>query len=95
MGTVQRGTLTKGDPVDLIGFGNHIKTAVGELQVFRKYVPVPHAGDNVGALLRGIRNELVLRGMFIAKSGSLKRFSMYAQKAKVVEQSQLRQTTST
>ena len=77
VGTVQRGTLNKGDPVDLIGFGNNIKTAIGDLQVFRKSVPAAHAGDNVGALLRGIRKELVLRGMFIAQPGSVEQYDAF------------------
>ena len=77
VGTLQRGTLTKGEPVDLIGFGNHVKTAVGDLQVFHKSVLTAQAGDNVGVLLRGIRKELVLRGMFIAKPGSVSQYDAF------------------
>ncbi|ESO10620.1 hypothetical protein HELRODRAFT_167127 [Helobdella robusta] len=65
VGTVRRGTLNKGDQIFVVGFGNEIRSVASDLQIFKKSVPTAVAGDNVGILLRGIKKELVDRGMFV------------------------------
>ncbi|KAF2903086.1 hypothetical protein ILUMI_03102 [Ignelater luminosus] len=76
-GTVVVGTLTKGilkrnDEADLLGFDTKIKTTIGDIQVFKKSVPQAIAGDNIGALLRGIKLKAVERGMLLCAQGSQK-----------------------
>ncbi|XP_074650730.1 elongation factor Tu-like [Tubulanus polymorphus] len=75
IGTLQRGVLNKGDKIELLGHGNKISTNVGDLQVFRKSVASCMAGDNVGVLLRGVRPEMIERGMYISKPGSFSQFT--------------------
>ena len=71
IGTLAQGHLSRGDEMELLGFGNSIKTTASDLQVFHKSVNDVSAGDNVGVLLRGTKKDLVLRGMFLAPPGSL------------------------
>ncbi|KAK7492538.1 hypothetical protein BaRGS_00016204 [Batillaria attramentaria] len=77
VGTVQRGSLKKGQEVELLGFGNAIKTAASDIHVFHKSVPECTAGDNVGTLLRGVKSDLVQRGMFLGKLGSLQQYDTF------------------
>ena len=72
IGTVQKGTIKKGDTLQLLGYGRDIKTVASDMEIFKKPVTECRAGDNVGILCRGIRSELVDRGMFIAMPGVLK-----------------------
>ncbi|XP_067664814.1 elongation factor Tu-like [Haliotis asinina] len=64
IGTVQQGVIKRGDSADILGFGNALKTAASDIQVFNKSVPQCTAGENVGILLRGVKSEFVQRGMF-------------------------------
>ena len=72
IGTVQKGTIKKGDTLQLLGYGRDIETVATDMEIFKKPVTECRAGDNVGILCRGIRNELVNRGMFLAKPEVLK-----------------------
>ncbi|KAG4303160.1 hypothetical protein PCK1_000498 [Pneumocystis canis] len=65
-GRVERGTLKKGEEVELIGFGAPIKTIVTGIEAFNKELDQAMAGDNCGLLLRGIKREQIRRGMFLA-----------------------------
>lgn len=71
IGTLQRGTLKKGDPLQLLGYGHDMMTSVSDMEVFKKSVNQCRAGDNVGILCRGVRHEIVERGMFVCKPGAL------------------------
>ena len=71
-GTILQGTVKKTDSVELMGHGKSYQCAVGDLHVFKKSVPQAVAGENVGVLLRGIRKEVVERGMFLCTPHSLK-----------------------
>jgi elongation factor Tu len=71
IGTLQSGIVLKGADAELLGYGNQLKTAVSDIQVFHKSVPRAIAGENVGILLRGIKREFVDRGMFLAPPGRL------------------------
>ncbi|MBI4178714.1 elongation factor Tu [bacterium] len=70
-GRVERGKVKVGEEVELVGIRATTKTVVTGLEMFRKTLDYSEAGDNVGALLRGIEKEGVERGQVIAKPGSI------------------------
>jgi elongation factor Tu len=71
-GRVERGTLKVGDEVEIVGLApEKKKTVVTGVEMFRKLLDAAVAGDNIGALLRGIDRDEVERGMVIAKPGSI------------------------
>ncbi|MCF6097829.1 elongation factor Tu, partial [Thermovorax subterraneus] len=71
-GRVERGTLKVGDEVEIVGLSpEKKKTVVTGVEMFRKVLDQAVAGDNIGALLRGIDKNEVERGMVIAKPGSV------------------------
>ncbi|MEG6575347.1 MAG: elongation factor Tu [Caldibacillus debilis] len=71
-GRVERGTLKVGDEVEIIGLTDEPKkTTVTSVEFFRKLLDEAQAGDNIGALLRGIGRDEVERGQVLAKPGSI------------------------
>ena len=71
-GRVERGVLNVGDEVEIIGLADEAKkTTVTGVEMFRKLLDYAEAGDNIGALLRGIDREEVKRGQVLAKPGSI------------------------
>lgn len=71
-GRIDRGQVTVGDEVEIIGLKEEItKTTVTGLEMFRKTLDQGQAGDNIGALLRGIDRESIERGQVLAKLGSI------------------------
>ncbi len=74
-GRVERGVITKGEFVELVGLVDEDakprKVAVIDTQAFRKHVPQARAGMNVGLLLRGVRRHEVQRGQVLAAPGSI------------------------
>ncbi|XP_030388125.1 uncharacterized protein LOC115634501 [Scaptodrosophila lebanonensis] len=70
VGTIKQGTIVRNADADLLGFNQNIKTTVSDIQIFRKSVPQAIAGENVGALLRGIKISNVERGMQLCAMGS-------------------------
>lgn len=77
-GRVERGVLKRDAEVELLGKGGEvIKTKVTDIETFKKSCEESRAGDNSGLLLRGIRREDVLRGMVVAKPGSVKAHSQF------------------
>jgi elongation factor Tu len=71
-GRVERGRLTPGEEVEVVGFRDEpIKTIVTSVEMFRKELDEALPGDNVGLLLRGVKKEEVERGMVVAKPGSI------------------------
>ncbi|KAK3874710.1 hypothetical protein Pcinc_020366 [Petrolisthes cinctipes] len=69
-GTLVQGVVKKGDSADLLGYDKQLKTVASSLQVFKKNVSRVEAGENVGILLRGIRIEILERGMVLCAFGS-------------------------
>nr|YP_010231185.1 translational elongation factor Tu [Nephroselmis pyriformis]QSV37254.1 translational elongation factor Tu [Nephroselmis pyriformis] len=65
-GRVERGLITVGDTVELVGLANTQETTVTGLEMFQKTLEESQAGDNVGVLLRGIQKEQIQRGMVLA-----------------------------
>ena len=72
-GRVERGQVKVGDVVEIIGFTEEPKqTTVTGVEMFRKLLDYAEAGDNIGALLRGVAREDIQRGQVLAKPGSIK-----------------------
>jgi elongation factor Tu len=71
-GRIEQGTIKSGDEVEMVGIHPAIaKTVVTGLEMFQKTLDFAQAGDNAGALLRGIKREEVERGQVLAKPGSI------------------------
>ncbi len=71
-GRVERGMVKVGDEVELVGLGETKKTTVTGVEMFRKQLDQGQAGDNVGALLRGVDKTEIQRGQVLCKPGSIK-----------------------
>ena len=71
-GRVERGIVKVGDEVELVGLGETRKTTVTGVEMFRKQLDQGQAGDNVGALLRGVDKTEIQRGQVLCKPGSIK-----------------------
>ena len=71
-GRVERGTLHINEEVEIVGIKEEIqKTTVTGIEMFRKLLDEAQAGDNIGALLRGIKREDIERGQVLAKPGTV------------------------
>ncbi|RZI49053.1 elongation factor Tu [Lactococcus kimchii] len=71
-GRIERGTVKVGDEIEIVGIKEETKKAVVTgIEMFRKTLTEGLAGDNVGALLRGIQRDEIERGQVIAKPGSI------------------------
>ncbi len=70
-GRVERGTLKLGEAVEIVGIRETAKTVVTGIEMFRKLLDEARAGDNIGALLRGINRDEVLPPQVLAKPGSV------------------------
>ena len=71
-GRIERGKVKVGDEIEVVGLGSHKKATVTGVEMFRKTMDEAIAGDNIGALLRGVEKEELKRGMVLAKPGSIK-----------------------
>lgn len=70
-GRVERGIVKVGEEVEIVGIRDTTKTVVTGVEMFRKLLDQGEAGDNIGALLRGVDREGVERGQVLAKPGSI------------------------
>ena len=71
-GRVERGILHVGDEVEVVGLKEEkMKTVVTGIEMFRKLLDEAQAGDNIGALLRGVQRTDIERGQVLAKTGSV------------------------
>ena len=70
-GRVERGIVKVGEEVEIIGVKETTKTTVTGVEMFRKLLDEGRAGENVGALLRGVKREEVERGQVLAKPGTI------------------------
>ena len=72
-GRVERGQLKTGEEVEIVGLADESrKTVVTGIEMFRKILDYAEAGDNIGALLRGVQKSDIERGQVLAKPGSIK-----------------------
>ncbi len=70
-GRVERGQLKTGEEVEIVGIKETSKTVVTGIEMFRKILDYAEAGDNIGALLRGIQRTDIERGQVLCKPGSI------------------------
>ena len=70
-GRIERGKVTVGEEVEIVGIKDTRLTTVTGVEMFRKLLDEGMAGDNVGLLLRGIQKEDIERGMVLVKKGSI------------------------
>src|SRR5438128_91920 len=70
-GRVERGVVKVGEEIEIVGLKATTKTVVTGVEMFRKLLDQGEAGDNIGALLRGVSREDVERGQVLAKPGSI------------------------
>src|SRR5210317_2597813 len=70
-GRVERGMVKVGEEVEIVGIKDTHKTTVTGVEMFRKLLDQGQAGDNIGALLRGIKRDEVERGQVLAAPGSI------------------------
>ncbi|WLR50959.1 elongation factor Tu [Bacillus tianshenii] len=71
-GRVERGVLNVGDEIEIVGLAEEAKkTTVTGVEMFRKLLDYAEAGDNIGALLRGVSRDDINRGQVLAKPGTI------------------------
>jgi elongation factor Tu len=70
-GRIERGVINVGDEIEIVGIKDTKKTTCTGVEMFRKLLDRGEAGDNIGALLRGIDREGVERGQVLCKPGSV------------------------
>ena len=70
-GRVERGVVNMGEEVEIVGIHETRKTVITGLEMFRKQLDFAEAGDNIGALLRGVNRDEIQRGQVLAKVGSV------------------------
>jgi len=70
-GRIERGIVTVGNEIEIIGIRDTIKTTCTGVEMFRKLLDQGQAGDNVGLLIRGVKRDEVERGQVAAKPGSI------------------------
>jgi len=77
-GRVERGVISVGDEVEIVGIAETTTSTVTGVEMFRKLLDRGEAGDNVGCLLRGTKREEVQRGQVLAKPGTIKPHRRFA-----------------
>ena len=88
-GRVERGRLNTGDEVELVGLKDETsKTVVTGIEMFRKILDYAEAGDNIGALLRGVQRTDIERGQVLCKPGSIKPHTKFRGQVYVLKQSE-------
>ena len=71
-GRVERGVIKKNEPVEIVGLADEKKsTVVTDIEMFHKLLDYAEAGDNIGALLRGVDKKSIERGQVLCKPGSI------------------------
>jgi elongation factor Tu len=71
-GRIERGVVKVGEEVEIVGIRETAKTTCTGVEMFRKLLDEGQAGDNIGALLRGVKRDDIERGQVLAKPGSIK-----------------------
>ena len=88
-GRVERGRLNMGDEVELVGLHEETsKTVVTGIEMFRKILDYAEAGDNIGALLRGVQRTDIERGQVLCKPGSIHPHTKFLGQVYVLKQSE-------
>jgi len=78
-GRVERGQINKNDKVQIVGLRDEMKdTVCTDIEMFHKLLDYAEAGDNIGALLRGVDKKEIERGQVLCKPGSIKPLTKFA-----------------
>ena len=83
-GRIERGIVKVGEEVEIVGLKATVKTTVTGVEMFRKLLDQGEAGDNIGALLRGVGREDVERGQVLAKPGSITPHTVFKAEAYIL-----------
>ena len=83
-GRIERGVVKVGEEVEIVGIRDTRKTVVTGVEMFRKLLDSGQAGDNIGALLRGVGREDVERGQVLAKPGSITPHTVFKAEAYIL-----------
>ena len=83
-GRVERGVITVGEEIEIVGIRDSQKTTCTGVEMFRKLLDRGEAGDNIGALLRGVGREDVERGQVLCKPGSVKPHTKFEAEAYIL-----------
>ncbi|QBK30575.1 elongation factor Tu [Roseitalea porphyridii] len=83
-GRVERGVINVGDEIEIVGIRDTKKTTCTGVEMFRKLLDRGEAGDNIGALLRGVERDGVERGQVLAKPGSVTPHKKFAAEAYIL-----------
>src|SRR5690606_5806536 len=83
-GRVERGIVKVGEEVEIVGIRDTAKTTVTGVEMFRKLLDQGQAGDNIGALIRGVGREDVERGQVLCKPGSVKPHTKFVAEAYIL-----------
>jgi len=76
-GRVEQGILNKGEEVEIVGLGNPLKTVCTGIEMFHKQLGEARAGDNLGALLRGVKRDEIKSGQVLCAPGSVKAYKEF------------------
>ncbi len=87
-GRIERGIVHVGDDIEIVGIKDTKKTTCTGVEMFNKLLDEGQAGDNVGALLRGVDKKEVVRGQVLAKPGSIKPHNKFKGALYVLSQSE-------
>jgi elongation factor Tu len=83
-GRVETGIVKVGEEVEIVGINDTRKTTVTGVEMFRKLLDSGQAGDNIGALIRGVGREEVERGQVLCKPGSIKPHTAFSSEVYVL-----------
>ncbi len=87
-GRVERGVVQVGDEIEIVGIRETSKTTCTGVEMFRKLLDRGEAGDNIGALLRGVGREDVERGQVLCKPGSVNPHTEFEAEAYILEKAE-------
>jgi elongation factor Tu len=83
-GRIERGIVTVGEEIEIVGLRDTRKTVCTGVEMFRKLLDRGEAGDNVGLLLRGVDREGIVRGQILCKPGSVKPHTKFEAEAYIL-----------
>ncbi len=83
-GRIERGVINVGDEVEIVGIRDTKKSVCTGVEMFRKLLDRGEAGDNIGALLRGVERDGVERGQVLCKPGSVKPHTQFEAEAYIL-----------
>lgn len=73
-GRLERGIIKKGMDCEFIGYNRHVKSVITGVEMFHQILEEAQAGDQLGALVRGVKRDMVRRGMFMCKPGTMRTY---------------------